>query len=96
VGKLEEKRPLRRPRRRSEDNIKTDVQEMEWGGMDCNDVIHSVENSLWKRLWTCGKPDYLLQLLLLLLLMMVMTMTMIMTFLDPQKVTLNPHTMFLT
>jgi hypothetical protein len=31
VGKLEEKRPLERPRHRWEDNIKMDLQEVEWG-----------------------------------------------------------------
>jgi hypothetical protein len=31
VGKLEGKRPLGRPRRRWEDNIKTDLQEMAGG-----------------------------------------------------------------
>ena len=30
VGKAEVKRPLARPRRRWEDNIKMDLQEMEW------------------------------------------------------------------
>ena len=34
VGKPEEKRPLGRPRRRWEDNIKMDLQEEEGGGMD--------------------------------------------------------------
>ena len=34
VGKPEEKRPMGRPRRRWEDNIKTDLQEVECGGMD--------------------------------------------------------------
>jgi hypothetical protein len=34
VGKPEEERPLR-PRRRWEDNIKMDLQEVECGGMDC-------------------------------------------------------------
>jgi hypothetical protein len=34
VGKPEGKRPLRRHRRRWEDNIKANVQEMECGGMD--------------------------------------------------------------
>jgi hypothetical protein len=32
VGKHEGKRPLGRPRRRREDNIKTDLQEVECGG----------------------------------------------------------------
>jgi hypothetical protein len=31
VGKSKEKRPLRRPRRRWEDNIKIDLQELRWG-----------------------------------------------------------------
>ena len=34
VGKPEGKRPLGRPRRRCEDNIKVDLQEMGCGGMD--------------------------------------------------------------
>ena len=35
MGKPEVKRPLRRPRRRWEDNIKTDLQEVGWGhGLD--------------------------------------------------------------
>jgi len=34
VGKVEGKRPLGRPRRRWEDNIKMDLQEMGCGGMD--------------------------------------------------------------
>jgi hypothetical protein len=35
VGKPEGKRPLGRPSRRCEDNIKIDLREIEWGGMDC-------------------------------------------------------------
>jgi len=35
VGKPEGKRPLRSPRRRWEDNIKTDVLEVGCGGLDC-------------------------------------------------------------
>jgi len=34
VGKPEGKRPLGRPRRRWEDNIKMELQEVEFGGMD--------------------------------------------------------------
>jgi hypothetical protein len=33
VGEPEGKRPLGRPRRRWEDNIKMDLREMGWGGM---------------------------------------------------------------
>jgi hypothetical protein len=38
VGKPEEKRPLGRPRRRWEDNIKMNLGEVEWGGMDWIDL----------------------------------------------------------
>jgi hypothetical protein len=34
VGKPEGRRPLGRPRRRREDNIKIYLQEVGWGGMD--------------------------------------------------------------
>ena len=34
VGKREGKRPLGRPRRKWEDNIKMDLQEVGYGGMD--------------------------------------------------------------
>jgi hypothetical protein len=34
VGEPERKRPLGRPKRRWEDNIKMDLQEVECGGMD--------------------------------------------------------------
>jgi hypothetical protein len=34
VGKPEERRPLGRPRRRWENNIKMDLREVGWGGMD--------------------------------------------------------------
>jgi hypothetical protein len=34
VGKLEGKKPIGRPRRRWEDNIKMDLQEVGCGGMD--------------------------------------------------------------
>jgi hypothetical protein len=34
VGELEGKRPMGRPRRRWEDNIKKDLQEVGCGGMD--------------------------------------------------------------
>jgi hypothetical protein len=38
VGKLEGKRPLGRPRRRWENNIKMDLREIGWGGMDWVDL----------------------------------------------------------
>jgi hypothetical protein len=34
VGNIEGKRPLRRPRRSWEHNIKTDLREIGWGGID--------------------------------------------------------------
>jgi hypothetical protein len=34
VGKPEGRRPLGRPKRRWEDNIKMDLREVGWGGMD--------------------------------------------------------------
>jgi hypothetical protein len=34
VGKPKGKRPLGRPKCRCEDNIKMDLREMEWGGMN--------------------------------------------------------------
>jgi hypothetical protein len=38
VGEPEGKKPLRRPRRMREDNIKLDLREIEWGGMDWIDL----------------------------------------------------------
>jgi hypothetical protein len=38
VGKPEGKRPLGRPKRRWEDNIKMDLREIEWAGMDWIDL----------------------------------------------------------
>jgi hypothetical protein len=38
VGKPEGKRPPGRPRRRWEDNIKIDLTEIGWGGMDWIDL----------------------------------------------------------
>jgi hypothetical protein len=38
VGKPEEKRPLERPRRRWEDNIRMDLREIAWGDMDWIDL----------------------------------------------------------
>jgi hypothetical protein len=39
VGKPEGKRPAGRPRRRWEDNIKMDLQEVGCGSMDCIGVV---------------------------------------------------------
>jgi hypothetical protein len=48
VGKLEGNRPLGRPRRRWEDNIKRDLREIGWG---CMDWIHLPQNrDQWKAL----------------------------------------------
>jgi hypothetical protein len=38
VGKPEGKRPLGRIRRKWEDNIKMDLREIGWDGMDCTDL----------------------------------------------------------
>jgi hypothetical protein len=46
VGKPEGKRPLRRPRRNWVDNIKMDIREMEWGGMDWIDLAQ--DSDQWR------------------------------------------------
>jgi hypothetical protein len=43
VGKPEGKRPLGRPRRRWEDNIKMDLQEVRCGGMDWIELAQARE-----------------------------------------------------
>jgi hypothetical protein len=40
VGKPEGKRPLGRPRRRWEDDIRMDLKEIGWGGMDWIDLAY--------------------------------------------------------
>jgi hypothetical protein len=48
VGKPEGKRPLGRPRRKWEDNIKMDLKEIGWGG---NDWIHLARDGYqWRAL----------------------------------------------
>jgi hypothetical protein len=52
VGKLEGKRPLGRPRRRWEDNIKMDLKEVGCGGMDWielaqdRDMLRAIVNAV--------------------------------------------------
>jgi hypothetical protein len=41
VGRPEGKRPLGRPRRRWVDNVKMDVREIGWGGMDWIDLAEN-------------------------------------------------------
>jgi hypothetical protein len=48
VGKPEGKRPLGRPRRRWEDNIKMDLQEVGYGGMDWIELAQDRER--WQAL----------------------------------------------
>jgi hypothetical protein len=48
AGKPEGKRPLGRPRRRWEDNIKMDLREMGWGGMDWIDLAQ--DRDQWRAL----------------------------------------------
>ena len=45
VGKPEGKRPLGRPRRRWEDNIKMDLQEVGCGGVDWADLAQDRDRS---------------------------------------------------
>jgi hypothetical protein len=48
VGKPEGKRPLGRSRRRWVDNIKMDLREIGWDGMDWNDLAQDRDH--WKAL----------------------------------------------
>jgi hypothetical protein len=48
VGKPEGKRPLGRPRRRWEDNIRMDLREIVWGGMDWIDLAQ--DRDQWRAL----------------------------------------------
>jgi hypothetical protein len=48
VGRPEERRPLGRPRRRWEDNIKMDLQEVGWVSMDWIELAQ--ERDRWRAL----------------------------------------------
>jgi hypothetical protein len=48
VGRPEGRRPLGRPRRRWEDNIKMDLQEVGWWGMDWIDMAQ--DRDRWRAL----------------------------------------------
>jgi hypothetical protein len=48
LGKLERKIPLGSPRRRWEDNIKMDLREIGWRGMDRNDLAQNRDQ--WRAL----------------------------------------------
>jgi hypothetical protein len=48
VGKPEEKRPLGKPRRRWVDNIKMDLREKGWNGMDWNALAQ--DRAKWRAL----------------------------------------------
>jgi hypothetical protein len=48
VGRPEGRRPLGRPRHRWEDNIKMDLQEVGWGGMDWIDMAE--DRHRWRAL----------------------------------------------
>jgi hypothetical protein len=47
-GRPEARRPLGRPRHRWEDNIKMDLQEVGWGGMDWIDMAQDKDR--WRAL----------------------------------------------
>jgi hypothetical protein len=48
VGKLEGRKPLGRPRRRLEDNIKMDLREVGWGGAHWIDLAE--DRDRWRAL----------------------------------------------
>ena len=48
AGKIKRKRPLGRPGRRWEDNIKMDLQEVRWGGVDWVDLAQ--DRDRWRAL----------------------------------------------
>jgi hypothetical protein len=54
VGKPEGKRPLGRSRRRWEDNIKMDLRDIGWGGMDWTDFTQ--DRDQWRALMNLRVP----------------------------------------
>jgi hypothetical protein len=48
LGKPEGKKPLKRPRRRWVNNIKMDLREIGWGGMDWIDLVQ--DRDQWRAL----------------------------------------------
>jgi hypothetical protein len=48
VRKSERKGPLERPRRKRMDNVKMDLREIGWGGMDWIDVVQDTDH--WRAL----------------------------------------------
>jgi hypothetical protein len=52
AGKSEGKRPLGRPRRRWVDNIKMDLREIGWNGMDWIDLTQ--DRNQWRTLLNTG------------------------------------------
>jgi hypothetical protein len=52
VGSPEGRRPFGRPRRRWDDNIKMEIQEVGWEGMDWIDMAQ--DRDRWRALCECG------------------------------------------
>jgi hypothetical protein len=52
VGKPEGKRPLRKPRRRWEDNIRMDFREIGWGGMEL--IVLAQDRDQWRAVVITG------------------------------------------
>jgi hypothetical protein len=50
VGRSERRRPFGRPMRRWENNVKMDLQEVGWGGMDWIDMAQDTDR--WRALVT--------------------------------------------
>jgi hypothetical protein len=55
VRKPEGKRPLERPRRRSVENIKMDLREIGWYGMDLTDLAQ--DRDQWRALHDSNDPS---------------------------------------